>query len=278
MQCLPLVQCQLEAELLYFLLPSSCSHRKKTLQINLSWVLYSCNLPVLGWAPKLRAELEGSLGTEPRSEEWMGSLEEGGLRLLKIVPKLAFHQAGKRQLPCALWTCIATTISLGSLVRFMQPLAAFGRTTSLHEVRGRCPYGLELIATILLLQGRQKYLCPRFSESVLKPLHALLHAVVAECLAYLAAISTVTMPIQSEEQHFVDGSGNYGGQNRAMQVVLTGAARTNQQNDSFCRKRGKRVLFHVKKQITKALNCTFWSLHLVCSGENRIIYVLASKK
>lgn len=70
--------------------------QKKTLQINLSWVLYSRNLAFLGWSPKLCAELEGSLGTEPRSEEWTGSLEKGGLRLPKIFPKLAFHQAGKR--------------------------------------------------------------------------------------------------------------------------------------------------------------------------------------
>lgn len=31
-----------------------------------------------------------------RSEEWMESLEEGGLRLPKVVPKLVFHQARKR--------------------------------------------------------------------------------------------------------------------------------------------------------------------------------------
>lgn len=45
-------------------------------------------------ASKLCAELEGSLNTEPRSGEWMGSLEEGGLRLAEIIPKLAFHEAG----------------------------------------------------------------------------------------------------------------------------------------------------------------------------------------
>lgn len=105
-------------------------------------------------------------------------------------------------------------MSVGSLMCFVQPsaiYASFGRTTGLNEVWRRCPYGLELIATKILLQGRQKYLCPPFSESVLKPLCALLRVMVAERLGCLAAISSIAMPIQSEEKHSVGGSSNYVG-------------------------------------------------------------------
>lgn len=134
MQNLSLVEHYLEIELLYFLLPSSCSHRKKLLQSNLSWVLCYCNLPVPGWSPKLCAELERTLSTEPKSEECVGSLDDGGLRLPKIVLKLAFHQAEKRQPQCALWTHRAATVPLGWLMRSGQqctqilagPLASTG--------------------------------------------------------------------------------------------------------------------------------------------------------
>jgi len=63
-------------------------------QFELGYILMQS--AVLGWVPKLCAELEVSLGTEPRSEEWMGSSEEGGLILPQIVPKVAFHQQERR--------------------------------------------------------------------------------------------------------------------------------------------------------------------------------------
>lgn len=81
----------------------------------------------------------------------------------------------------------------------------------MHKAVGRYSYGLEPIATIILLQGKEKCLYSPFSESILKPLCTLLHAVVAECLGCLAAISTLAMLIQNEEQRFVDGSSYYVG-------------------------------------------------------------------
>lgn len=70
---------------------------------------------------------------------------------------------------------------------------------------GKIYLRLELFAITILLQGRWKYICPLFSEAILKPLSALLPTVAAERLGCLTVIST-SLPIQSEEQHFVDGS------------------------------------------------------------------------